>query len=181
MLNAAAIPPVSDSEITWLLLWPADHLTVERFPLARATTTRDVSHLLGVIVAAVVIATLYLAKAVLVPFTLAMLLSFLLTPVVVILERLRFPRVLAVTLVVILFIAAVGSVGWGVTNQLVSVTSQLPDYKINIENKIQSVRGLRGQGLNKASDAVKELGKELDAESPNSPAADKSGKLAPSS
>ncbi len=149
--------------------------------MARATTNRDISHLLGVIVAAVVIATLYLAKAVLVPFTLAMLLSFLLTPVVLFLERLRFPRVLAVCLVVILFIAAMGSVGWEVTNQLVSVTSQLADYKTNIENKIESVRGLKGQGLNKASDAVKELSKELDADAPNTPQTEKSGKLTPSS
>ena len=147
--------------------------------MARAITNRDVSHLLAIIVAVVVIATLYLAQAVLVPFTLAMLLSFLLTPAVSLLERHRFPRVLAVSAIVILFIAAVGALGWGVMNQLVSGASQLSDYKTNIENKIQSVRRLRGQGLNKASDAVKELSKELDAEAPNTPAAEKSGKLSP--
>jgi predicted PurR-regulated permease PerM len=137
-------------------------------------------HLLGLGVAVVVIATLYLARVVLVPFALAMLLSFLLTPVVIFLERLLFPRVLAVSLVVILFIAALGSVGWAVTNQLVDVTSQLTSYKANIKNKIESVRGIKGQGLDKATDAVKELGKELDAEPANGPEAGKSGKLSSS-
>ena len=145
--------------------------------LARTPTIRNLSHLLGVVVAAVVIATLFLAKAVLVPFALAMLLGFLLTPVVMHLERLRFPRGVAVAFVVILFIAAMGSIGWGVTNQLLSVTSQLTDYKTNIENKIESVRGLKGHGLNKASDAVKELSQELGAQAPNTPAVERSGKL----
>ena len=54
-----------------------------RLILARPNSYRDVSYLLAVAVAVVVIATLYLARVVLVPFALAMLFSFLLTPVVV--------------------------------------------------------------------------------------------------
>src|ERR1700730_13810028 len=100
---------------------------------------RDVSHLLAVAVAVVVIATLYLARVVLVPFALAMLLSFLLTPCVAFLERIRLPRAAAVLLVVGFFVAAMGSVGWVVTNQLVDVTSQIPSYKANITTKIESL------------------------------------------
>jgi predicted PurR-regulated permease PerM len=133
--------------------------------LARPNPYREVSYLLAVAVAVVVIATLYLAKVVLVPFALAMLFSFLLTPAVSWLERIRFPRALAVSFVVVLFVAAMGSVGWTVADQLVNVTNQLPSYKANIKNKIDSLRSPTGQILNKATDAVVEFSQELAAAS----------------
>ena len=116
------------------------------------------------------IATLYLARVVLVPFALAMLFSFLLTPMVVWLERIRFPRVFAVLFVVVLFIAAMGTVGWTVTNQLIDVTRQVPSYKANIKNKIESLRSPMGQSFNKATDTMVELGKELEAAPTSGPA-----------
>lgn len=121
--------------------------------------------MLAVAVTVVVIATLYLARVVLVPFALAMLFSFLLTPAVIWLERTRFPRALAVSFVVVLFVAAMGSVGWTVADQLVDVTNQLPNYRANIKNKIESLRSPTGQILNKATDAVVEFSQELAAAS----------------
>jgi predicted PurR-regulated permease PerM len=137
--------------------------------LARPNTNRDVSHLLTVAVAVVVIATLYLARVVLVPFGLAMMFSFLLAPVVSYLERIRFPRALAVSLVIAASIGALGFVGWTVGNQLVDVTSQLPSYKSNINNKIASLRSPKGQGLSNATDAIVELSNELATEPPAGP------------
>ena len=131
--------------------------------MPRPNPYRDVSSLLAVAVGVVVIATLYLAKEVLVPFALAMLFSFLLTPLVIWLERIRFPRVLAVLFVVVLFISTMGLVGWTVTDQLVDVTNQLPNYKVNIKNKIDALRSPKGQSFNKATDTVVELGEELAA------------------
>jgi predicted PurR-regulated permease PerM len=143
--------------------------------LARPNPYRDVSYLLAVAVAVIVIATLYLARVVLVPFALAMLFSFLLTPAVIWLERIRFPRALAVSFVVVVFVAAMGSVGWTVADQLVDVTNQLPNYTANIKNKIESLRSPTGQILNKATDAVVELSKELAAASTSDLTAGKPG------
>jgi len=131
--------------------------------LARPNPYRNVSYLLAVVVAVVVVATLYLARVVLVPFALAMLFSFLLTPVVIWLERIRFPRAFAVSVVVVVFISAMGVVGWTVADQVVDVTNQLPSYKANIKNKMESLRSPRGQSLNKATDAMVELSNELAA------------------
>jgi predicted PurR-regulated permease PerM len=133
--------------------------------LARQNPYRDGSHLLAVAVAVVVIATLYLAGVVLVPFALAMLFSFLLTPAVIGLECIRFPRALAVSFVIVVFVAAMGSVGWTVADQLFDVTNQLPNYEANIKNKIESLRSPTGQILNKATDAVVEFSQELAAAS----------------
>jgi len=74
------------------------HLTPRR-------PTADTSKLFALIAGVVVVAALYFARAVLVPFALAVLLSFLLTPLVRQVERLRLPRVPAVLVVVILVVA----------------------------------------------------------------------------
>ena len=57
---------------------------------------------------AIVVAALYLAKGVLVPLTLAVLLSFLLSPVCEWLERHRVPRIPAVLVTAVLGFTALG-------------------------------------------------------------------------
>ena len=64
-----------------------------------------------------VVAVLYWAQAVLVPFALAILLTFVLTPPVTWLQR-WVGRVPAVLLVVTLVFAALGLAGWGLTWQM---------------------------------------------------------------
>src|SRR6202162_19517 len=56
-------------------------------------TSRLLSKLLAVIVTVVLITTLYLAKTVVLPLALALLLSFVLAPLVTGLERIRLPRI----------------------------------------------------------------------------------------
>ena len=106
------------------------------------------------------VATLYFARAVLVPFALAMLFSFLLFPVVRQLERLRLPRVPAVLLVVVLAMAVALTVATNVTNQLIDVASQLPNYKAHVQNKLAYLHN-GGIGVVKATGRVSELGAEM--------------------
>ena len=58
--------------------------------------------LLALAVGVVTVAALYLARDVLVPIMLAVLLSFILSPVVELLRRIRLPRLPAVVLAVLL-------------------------------------------------------------------------------
>src|ERR1700687_685830 len=60
------------------------------------------SRVLALQVGVVVIGGLYFARGVLIPITLAILLAFLLVPVVALLRRIRVPRVPAILLSVIL-------------------------------------------------------------------------------
>lgn len=109
----------------------------------------------------VVIAALYFAREILVPLALAILFTFVLTPMVSLLEKTRLPRFLAVLVVVALAGGAIGLVGWSVGNQLLDVTNQLPDYKNNIKAKIDALHTPKSMRLNAAENAVKELGKEI--------------------
>jgi len=91
-----------------------------------------------------IVAVLYWAQAVLVPFALAILLAFVLTPPVNWLQG-WVGRVPAVLLVVTLVFAALGLAGVGLTWQMNSLVEDLPGYRANIRTKIADVR-LAGRG-----------------------------------
>ncbi|MGA7027010.1 MAG: AI-2E family transporter, partial [Candidatus Acidiferrales bacterium] len=129
--------------------------------MARPDTSRDVAHLLGVVVAVVVVATLYFAKVVLIPFALALLLTFVLTPIVKMLERIRLGRVLSTLLVVLLAVVAVSALGYTVGQQFSQVMNELPNYRTNIKNKIDSLHWSRNETINNASNTMNEISKEL--------------------
>jgi predicted PurR-regulated permease PerM/methanogenic corrinoid protein MtbC1 len=144
--------------------------------MGRPDTSRDVAHLLGAVVAVVVVATLYYAKVVLIPFALAVLLTFVLTPFVKMLERLRLGRVLSTLLVVLLAVVAVSALGWTVGLQFSQVMNELPNYRTNIKNKVDSLHWTRNQTINNASNTMNEISKELVAP----PTRDASGESRPS-
>jgi predicted PurR-regulated permease PerM len=129
--------------------------------LARTPPAKDISRILTLFAAVVVIATLYFARVMLVPLALAVLFTFVLTPLVSILERIHIPRFLSVILVVAVAVAALGIAGWTVANQLIDVTNQLPSYKSNIKDKIDSIRSPKSSRFDNAANAVKEIGKEI--------------------
>ncbi len=89
-----------------------------------------------------------------------MLFSFLLSPLVKLLEQARLPRVPAVLLVVVLAMSATVFVAVQVSGQLFDVTAALPTYRTNFENKIASFH--KGSvGVLKAAQELSELGAEM--------------------
>src|ERR1700728_2359478 len=86
-----------------------------------------------------VIVILYVAREVLIPLALALTLNFLLTPMVIGLQRLGMRRVLAVAAVMLVFTAVLMGMGWVVADQLVQVASDLPKYRLNIHDKIDGL------------------------------------------
>ena len=70
-----------------------------------------------------VIASLYFGKDVLMPLALAVLLSFVLAPIMTLLESLRFGRIPAVLTVVVLAFALLGALGWVVLGNFTTKAS----------------------------------------------------------
>lgn len=87
------------------------------------------------------IAVLYLAKQVIIPLALAILLTFVLTPIVVAVQRCGLGRVPAVLAVVCLTFLFLGGVGWGVGLQVQRLVRDLPTHTEEIKRKIDSLRG----------------------------------------
>jgi predicted PurR-regulated permease PerM len=88
----------------------------------------------------VVIAGLYLAREVLIPITLAVLLSFLLAPLANLLRRFRLGRVASVLVAVTLAIGIVIVIGTVIGSQVAGLAGRLPEYTGTIERKVESVR-----------------------------------------
>jgi len=77
----------------------------------------------GLIVA---IACLYWARIVFIPIALALLATFLLSPVVALLRRTGLHRVPAVVIVIVLTVTLVVAVGWGLFTQITILADDLP-------------------------------------------------------
>ena len=110
-----------------------------------------------------VVAFLYLARDLIVPIALAILLSFLLAPAVRGLRRWHIGRVTAVSLTVLMaFLAMIGFTAV-ILQEVSSLAQQLPAYRSNLETKIRSLPGaVPGAGvLRRATSMVQELGREL--------------------
>jgi predicted PurR-regulated permease PerM len=127
----------------------------------RSRASRDLFHLLAVVVAVAAIAALYFARIVLIPFALALLFTFILTPVVRLLERIHFRRIPSTLLVVALAVAGFGALGWTVAKQLSEVANQLPAYKSNIKTRLASLHWPANQSLDSASQTITEISKDL--------------------
>jgi predicted PurR-regulated permease PerM len=96
--------------------------------------------LTGLAVGVVIVFALYLGKDVLLPVTLAVLLSFILSPLVTLLRRIFIPRVVAVVFSVALAIALLVGIGTLVATQFVEIAGDLPRYQSTIEEKIGGLR-----------------------------------------
>jgi predicted PurR-regulated permease PerM len=136
-----------------------------RTSLAKSGNATPSSHLLTLIAVVVVIAGLYFGRQVLIPLSLAVVLAFLFSPLVDLLQRFRFGRVPAVLIVLLLAFSLLGSIGWVVAGQLVDIVDQIPSYKSNIHEKIQSLRVPNNSRLKSATSTVSELQAELSAAS----------------
>lgn len=140
-------------------------------PVSSANTSDRFATLVSVMLIIIVVAVLYFVKEVFVPLALALLFSFLLTPLVSRFERWRLGRIPAVLLAVALAFAVVGGVGYLVGNQLVDLTYKLPSYQTNIEHRIAALKKTNpDSALSKATQTITELGDQISetAPSPNS-------------
>lgn len=113
------------------------------------------STLLSLQVGVVIVAALYLAREVLVPITVAALLSFVLSPLVNFLGRLRLGRVPSVLIAVLLAIAIIGIIGAIIGSQVAQLTRHAPEYAATIDKKVSTVREF---ATDKITGALEHLG-----------------------
>ena len=110
------------------------------------------------------VAALYFGRDVLIPLAMAILLSFLLTPVVTWLERSRMPRVPAVVLVMAVIFTALSVGGLFVARELASLGENLDEYKENLKGRVKSVLPGRDSAFMEIQNIASEVTKELDKE-----------------
>ena len=95
----------------------------------------------------IVVCALYFARAILIPLALSILLTFLLAPVVMALQRRGFKRVFAVVTVVAAAFALFAVIGWVVAVQTTSLIDSFPRYEKNLTEKIDTLRSMGRGGI----------------------------------
>ena len=110
---------------------------------------------------AVVVAALYLAKSVLAPLTLAVLLSFMLSPVCEWLERWRLGRTLSVLVTAIVGFTILGAAGWTVVVQMTDLAPRVPGYQKNIEAKLRTANDRFSAMLSEVTSTAQKMGATL--------------------
>ena len=128
------------------------------------------------VTAAIIIGTLYFGREVFVPIAMAILLSFVLAPLVRLLQRWYVPRGLSVVVVVLVAFTSIFVLGGVIASQVAELAGELPHYQNTMREKIRSIRGTAAPSgaLERAADVLSDLGKELNK--PKEPAA---GQTAP--
>jgi predicted PurR-regulated permease PerM len=99
----------------------------------------------------VIVAALYFAKEVLIPLALAIMLSFLLAPLVLRLQRWGLPRIPSLLVVLVVVGGAFTGLGIVVFGQLRDLANKLPQYQNNIEEKVVWARGFTKGGCSRSS------------------------------
>ena len=112
----------------------------------------DASKVVTLFVMAVVI--LYFGREVLVPVTLALLLAFVLAPLVTLLRRLHFGKVPSVLVGVILALGVILGIGGVIGTQIAELTTDIPKYAATVETKVESVRSYTVGRLSHMADSI---------------------------
>jgi predicted PurR-regulated permease PerM len=150
------------------------------FPMFSTGSDSRVALLQGLMIGAIVVGTLYIAREVLLPLTLAILLSFVLTPLLLLLRKVKVPRILAVIIVVTFAFAIIFALGWMMSQQASQLAGDLPRYQHVLADKIASLRksAQSSTTLEKAAGALKGIEDELKQSSaPPAPSAASSPSL----
>ena len=109
-----------------------------------------------------VVIALYFGRPVLMPLALAVLLSFLLSPVAEWLHRLGVGRKTSVVFLVILAFLVFGAGAYGIGSQLSALAYQLPAYKDNIREKVLALREAgKDSPIERLQETVREIQGEL--------------------
>lgn len=104
------------------------------------TRSRGLEPLVPWLIAAIVTAGLYFGRSVLIPIILAVLLSFLLTPIVGFLRRAKLPRPAAVLMAIALSLAGVATTSAIIVSQASTLSKDAPLYAERISGKVAGVR-----------------------------------------
>ncbi|NEU11458.1 AI-2E family transporter [Methylobacterium sp. BTF04] len=110
------------------------------------------------VVAALIIAGLYIGRDVLIPIAIAILLSFVLGPLVNLLRRWHFGRFPSVAASVLIALGVAGALATLIGVQLADIAGDVPRYRSTIEHKVE---GLRDTPAGRMADYVASIGRTM--------------------
>jgi predicted PurR-regulated permease PerM len=125
--------------------------------MATASPAPRTSFLRPLVGVVLIVAILILAKTVIVPLVLAIMLTFVLGPVVNAIQRCGLGRLAAVIATVILTAVLCGLVGWVLASQARHLAQELPTHRKEIDEKLAGLRTNRGGTFPRLQKMVREV------------------------
>ena len=135
---------------------------------------------MGLLALIAVVAALYFTREVCVPVILAILLSFVLSPVVDRLQTWRVPRIVAALSVVGAMLVLLASCAWLTGGQLLSMAEMLPQYQSNVHEKFKDLQTAPGGVFDRLKNTIDSYSKEVESIGTQSQPADGAGAFSPS-
>jgi hypothetical protein len=108
-----------------------------------------------------VIAILYFGREFFLPLVLAVLISFLLAPLIRRLESWHMGRIFSVIVATVLGFSVIVGVGYIITGQLMDLANELPQYRENLIAKVAALRRTPDSPLDRATKTLRDVTKEL--------------------
>jgi predicted PurR-regulated permease PerM len=133
-----------------------------------AAEVPGLSGLLTVVVGVVVVAALYVGREVFIPIVLAVLLSFVLAPLVDLLRRIGLARPPAVILAVVVALGLIAVIAGVIGLQVAQLADDVPRYQSTITQKFE---GLRDATIGRANDLISSVGRQIERATEGDPAA----------
>ncbi|MHB8872908.1 MAG: AI-2E family transporter [Myxococcaceae bacterium] len=107
--------------------------------------------------ATLVVVVLSQARAVLLPIAFVLVLSFILSAPMKRLQHLGLPKFLALALVMLLFLAAVGGAGYVLATQFSDLTTQLTKYNESMRRKVAALQNGRSGPLDRLQQTIERV------------------------
>ncbi|WP_193213495.1 AI-2E family transporter [Luteolibacter marinus] len=148
------------------------HPSSLRFAQRNRSAASTLTAIWAVVLSSALLAGFYFGRDVLIPLALASLITFLLAPLVSRLSR-WIGNIAAVGVAMSLVLGSAIGLGWSLGSQTIDFAEQLPSYKENIRAKLRSLQSPGKGTLDKISETVEDLEKELPGRDPEEPASRK--------
>ncbi len=131
-------------------------------PMQRPDSAAKTPRFIILAAVCVVVAALYFAQDVLIPLALAIMLTFLLAPLVQRMERWRLPRPAAVLIAVSIVFGGLCILAYVVATQVYDLAKNIDQYKHNIVVKVDALRPGRGGVFEKLRKTASEVQENLE-------------------
>lgn len=151
----APVLPSADQEVVVRRDTPAG----ETEPLVIRMPVDVRSLALSVLAALATILMLQYAQAVLIPIVLGILLAYALSPLVNGLTWMRLPRAVGAGVAVVLLVSAVGVGAYTLSDEVMSIVSNVPEAAQRVRQRISAHRRARGGALQQVQRAATEIDK----------------------
>ena len=118
----------------------AERRALESAPSIPTASSPELKALVAIAVATIVVAALYIAQDAFIPITLAVMLAFVLSPLVEALRKIGLWPAAAVGLSVLVALGAIGLVGTLLGNQAAAMAADVPQYVQAIQRKVEGIQ-----------------------------------------